>query len=167
MLIKRFLFFLLSSFSLASAGYFLVSLFLKYPFGRLYRMNLYHEAFPYQYILVTCIVYSVIASYFCMRFLNRSPMGRIGVTALLILLTVVISSPPGGMLWHVHDMQAGFWPTWWMRKLFQEGPLMGIRLGWVVILGSIPYNVFGVFICYWLTDHGAQYFATPSPASKT
>lgn len=116
---------------MASAGYLILDLFVKYPFASLYRMNMYHMAFPYQYILLTCIVYAFLATGFSSLFTRQTRLARIGITALIIILTVTISSPLGGMLWHFHDMQAGFWPKWVDTQVVSRGSALG-ALEWLV-----------------------------------
>jgi hypothetical protein len=84
--------------------------------------------------------------------------GRSGIVGIIVLLTVALSAPLGGMLWHWHDMQAGYFPAHWQRILLAEGSRDGLVVGWLVVLLSVPYNVLGIIICYFLTRTGARLF---------
>lgn len=124
-------------------------------FGSLFRMFMYHEQHPYQYLLLIAIIYGCIAapwSYYVGRSLKRwkRAVSIVGV----MLLTVLVSSAPGGMLWVLHDAQAGFFPRmsqfwralWW-------GAIAGFQLGWLIFLLSTPYNAICLCCGYWLTDY--------------
>lgn len=70
-----------------------------------------------------------------------------------MLLTILLSSAPGGVLWKVHDMYAGYFPAdarLWIDLLW--GAKKGLSEGWVIILISVPYNVIGVLLGYVVTD---------------
>ena len=158
---KRTIFFWLSSFSMAVAGYYLLRLVLPghHVFGSWYRMLLYHEAHPVAYIALCCFFYGLLAAGFADTFLRRgTTRGRVGIVGIIVLLTVVLSAPLGGMLWHWHDMQAGYFPADWRRVLLAESSRDGLVVGWLVVLLSVPYNVLGVIVCYFLTRTGALLF---------
>ena len=55
-------------------------------------------------------------------------------------------------------MQAGYFPAHWRRVLLAEGGRNGLVVGWLVVLLSVPYNVLGVIVCYFLTRTGARLF---------
>ena len=55
------------------------------------------------------------------------------------MATPLLASPLGGMLWHLHDMLAGYFPDSWGQKLM-DGAGEGIMIGWLIILMSVPYN---------------------------
>jgi hypothetical protein len=128
-------------------------------FGSMYRMFLYHYAFPLQYIAIPCFFYGIFATLFSNKFRNKKRGGRILVTFLIIVLTILMSSPFGGMLWHFHDMQAGYFPKNWISKMIQEGFIWGLEIGWFIILLSIPYNIFGAILCYFLTKKGVELYS--------
>ena len=158
---KRTIFFWLSSFSTAVAGYYLLRLVLPghHVFGSWYRMLLYHEAHPVSYIALCCFFYGLLAAGFADAFLRRgTTRGRVGIVGIIVLLTVALSAPLGGMLWHWHDMQAGYFPANWRRVLLAEGSRDGLVVGWLVVLLSVPYNVLGGVVCYFLTRTGARLF---------
>jgi hypothetical protein len=40
-----------------------------------------------------------------------------------------------------------------------EGTLMGFSIGWLIIGLSLPYNIAGLIVCYFLTKTGAVKFS--------
>jgi peptidoglycan biosynthesis protein MviN/MurJ (putative lipid II flippase) len=66
---------------------------------------------------------------------------------MAMLLTIVISSPFGGMLWQIHDMQHGFIPDNYLGKICQ-GISWGLAYGWLIVLLSIPMNLIGFTVGY-------------------
>ena len=64
-----------------------------------------------------------------------------------MLLTIVISSPFGGMLWHIHDMQHGFVPDNYLDKI-SSGIIQGLQVGWLIGLLSMPINLVGFITGY-------------------
>ena len=60
------------------------------------------------------------------------------------------------MLWHFHDMKAGFFPTNWMSEIINKGFTEGLKTGWLVIILSLPYSLFGSTICFFLTKKGIE-----------
>lgn len=159
---KRLLFYWISSFTLASLFYYILALVMpgNRVFGSLFRMFPYHSTHPLQYIALPCFFYGIIASLFAGSFQKKNTLGRIYLTLFIILLTIFISSPFGGILWHWHDIQAGFFPKHWFSKLFGEGIKDGLGLGWLIMLLSIPYNLLGAIVCFFLTREGAKLFNT-------
>jgi hypothetical protein len=147
------------SFTLGSAGYFLLRMVMPqgWVFGALYRMFVYHWAHPLQYIGLVSLCYSVVATVAIL--LPADPVGRWPRLAipLIIVLSIVLASPAGGVLWVIHDMQAGYFPEgsrFW--EAIQWGAVEGMTTGWLVILLSIPFNILGVFVGYELTRRGHQ-----------
>ncbi|WP_046759048.1 hypothetical protein [Kordia jejudonensis] len=157
---SRFLFFWISSFVLASALYY--ALWLIVPnhrvFGTLYRMFLYHFAFPLQYIVIPCFFYGIFATLLTKSFRKATTVKRIWLTIAICLLTIIVSSPFGGMLWNFHDMQAGFFPENWVSVMIQKGFSWGMEIGWFIILLSIPYNIICGIGCYYLTKKGVKLY---------
>lgn len=158
---QRLLFFWSTSFSLAVAGYYLLWWLLPghQVFGALYRMPLYQNTQPVAYMAICCFFYGWLAAWQAHSFLRRGTAGRVGVVALLCGLIVLLSAPFGGMLWHWQDMQAGYFPARWQHVLLADGLRDGLRVGWLVVLASIPYAQLGVVGCYFLTRAGARLFA--------
>ena len=155
---KRLLFYWVTSFVIAVSGYYLLSLIFYGVFGSLYRMVLYHFDHPIQYILIPCFFYGLMATSFSDRFLEKETKGKVLTTMLIIFLTILLSSPFGGMLWFLHDMQAGYFPADWFIKMMIQGGMDGIAIGWLIILLSFPYNILGVVVCYFLTKKGSELF---------
>ena len=157
---KRLIFYWISSFVLATLMYYILWLIMPqhYVFGVLYRMFVYHVEFPLQYIAIPCFIYGIIATLWADRFSNKNRSGQILLTVIIIVLTILLSSPFGGILWHYHDMKEGHFPTNWISKMFGQGFIWGLELGWLVIILSIPYNIIGSITCFFLTKKGAELY---------
>jgi len=156
---RRLLFFWLSSLALATAGYYLLRALLPghRVFASWYRMLDYHDRHPLPYIAVCCFFYGLLAARYAPA-IARQPLGRrLGGTALLVAGTVLLSSPVGGGLWYLHDMQAGYFPANWPAVLL-AGAGDGLLIGWLLLLLSVPYNALGIVTCYFLTLRGAARF---------
>ena len=149
------LFYWFVAFSIAVLVYYLLALVSNRVFGSWYRMIGYHYEHPIQYIAIPVFFYGIIATYFSQRFYQSKR--KIGFTLLIVVLTIVVSSPFGGMLWHFHDMQAGWFPKNWIDKLL-GGITDGLGIGWLLILLSFPYNILGIAVAYFLTDYGSKRF---------
>ena len=133
--------------------YRLVSLLMGEPaFAWIPCMFVYHEQHPMQYIGVVAVCYALVAALWtvCMKRPRRGVSRMLEVLAV-ILVALALACPLGGMLWHFHDMQAGFFPNFWLRKLlggFADGLMIGPRL----IFYSFPYNLIGVIFGYLATN---------------
>ncbi len=137
-------------------------------FGALYRMFLYHWAHPLQYIGLVSLCYSVIATVAIL--LPGDPVGRWPRLAvpLVIVLSIALASPAGGVLWVIHDMQAGYFPEgsrFW--DAIGWGAVEGMTRGWLVILLSIPYNILGFVVGYQLTRRGYRMTLRSHPISPS
>lgn len=130
-------------------------------FGVLPRMFLYHWQYPNQYIALVCLVYALLATALAPRIAHRPSLA-----IWIVLATPLLASPLGGMLWYLHDMQAGYFPNSWGKRLM-DGAGEGILLGWLIVLLSFPYNV----ICALLGIRGTRRLAQrlyPAPdAART
>jgi hypothetical protein len=149
-------FFWLSSLVLATAGYYLLRAVLPghRVFGSWYRVFDYHDQHPLPYIALCCFFFGLLAARYAPA-IARQPLGwRLRATALLVAGTVLLSSPVGGALWHLHDMQAGYFPANWPVVLL-GGAREGLLLGWLIVLLSAPYNVLGTVVAYYLLRKGA------------
>lgn len=129
-----------------------------YVFGALYRMFLYHYEHPLPFISIPCFFYGIIAALFADKFLKQGTLGRILITIAIVVLTLLISSPFGGMLWHYYDMKAGYFPGNWMAVMVKEGVDWGFKFGWIVIGLSIPFNILAAIGCYFVTKKGSELF---------
>jgi hypothetical protein len=135
---------LFASFVFAAACYDILLFFGILPFARLYKVYSYHWEHPYQFMFIPCFIFSILGTVFAGKF-KKVPYGKqIGLTLLIVFLTILISSPLGGMLWHLHDMLAGFFPENWLWKLIRYGFREGIQMGWLIIALSVPYNIIGI-----------------------
>ena len=132
--------------------YWLVSLLTGEPaFASVPRMFVYHEEHPMQYIGVVAVCYALVAALWtvCMKRQRRGVLRILEVLAV-ILVALVLACPLGGMLWHFHDMLAGFFPDFWLRKLvggFVDGLMVGPRL----VFYSFPYNLMALIVGYFAT----------------
>jgi len=156
--LQRLLFFWIAGFILALSGYFLLHCLMPdgQIFGALYRMFVYHWKHPVSYIAIPCFFYGIFATALSTYFNKRKLFGKIILTLLILILTILFSSPFGGMLWHYHDMQAGYFPVGWIKKMIVTGSEQGLEIGWVVILLSFPYNLLGAILCFFLSRYGAE-----------
>ena len=133
--------------------YRLVSLLMRESaFAGVSRMFVYHEQHPMQYIGVVAVCYALVAALWTV-FMKRRCTGALRILEVLavILVALVLACPLGGMLWHFHDMLAGFFPNFWVRKLlggFADGLMIGPRL----IFYAFPYNLIGVIFGYLATS---------------
>ena len=163
MALKRLVFFWLASFIAATTGYYLLWLIPRYyVFGAPCGMPCYHYEHPVQYILIPCFFYGIIATLYAERFYKQNKIRQIFSTLIIATLTVIISSPFGGMLWHFHDMMAGYFPASSVDKMIRNGSKMGLSIGWLVIALSIPYNFLGLILCFFITRKGAKLFRADS-----
>ncbi|MDR1196456.1 MAG: hypothetical protein LBL00_08280 [Endomicrobium sp.] len=156
---KLFKFFiaLISSFIFAVACYKILLFFGFKPFASLYKMYLYHWHHPLQFIAIPCFVFSALAAVFSDKFKKATIAKQTLIMFLIVFLTILISSPLGGMLWHLHDMIAGHFPKKWLWKIIRYGFREGIQLGWLIMLLSAPYNIIGLvtgfFIMKTISEH--------------
>jgi hypothetical protein len=121
--VKRLLFYWVTSSAAAIAGYYLLWFVMPghYVFGTWFRMVLYHWGHPVAYILIPRFVYGIIANKRAGKFAIKKTPEQVGMTVGIVALTILISSPLGGMLWHYHDMQAGYFPQDWGSILIFNG----------------------------------------------
>ncbi|MDB6110408.1 MAG: hypothetical protein JWR69_2158 [Pedosphaera sp.] len=162
---KLFTFFAASAFILGAVGYLALHAVMPrgYVFGGLYRMFLYHEAHPFQYIAVVAFIYALIATVCVARWPHLAGWRRFATIICIIVATVFVASVPGGVLWKIHDMQAGFFTTgarFWNDLSW--GASTGLQIGWLVIALSLPYNIIGVITGYAVTHFG---FRLGAPAA--
>ena len=162
LIIKRLLFYWTTSFILATALYYILWAIMpnNYVFGALFRMFLYHWEHPVSFIAIPCFFYGIVATFFADKFSKQNIIGQILFTILIIALTLLVSSPFGGMLWHYYDMKAGYFPINWGGKMVRLGFEWGLEIGWLVVGLSIPYNIICSIGCYFLTKKGSKLFKT-------
>ena len=130
-------------------------------------MFLYHYAHPFEYIAVVAVVYAIIATSCVICWPRLSSWRRRLAVVAIMLATIFTASVPGGVLWKIHDMQAGFFPkgTQFWQDLFW-GAFTGLKIGWLIVALSIPYNLIVAIPIFWLTLHGFK-IATRADTSIT
>jgi H+/Cl- antiporter ClcA len=130
------------------ASYRILEYFLQAaPLYSLYRMYQYHIAFFWQYIAIISLFFGILGAVWIKYYGCSRGWKRWWSIALIIIATVLCSSPIGGLLWHIHDMQAGFVPPTYINKLVR-GLLDGLFFGWLLVLISFPLNAIGVVVAY-------------------
>lgn len=159
MVIKRLLFYWTASFVVAALLYFVLRAVMpnNYVFGFLPRMFLYHWEHPLEFIAIPCFFYGIIATYFANKFSRQNIVKNVFLTVVIILLTILVSSPLGGMLWYYYDMKAGFFPENWLERTIKSGFSQGLVFGWLIVSLSIPYNILGAVLCYFITKKGSEW----------
>ena len=159
---KRLLFYWTTSFILATILYYILWAIMPnhYVFGVWYRMFVYHWEHPVAFIIIPCFFYGIIATLFADKYSKQNLIRQIFLTIVIILLTIIVSSPFGGMLWHYYDMKAGYFPPNWFGKIISLGFEWGLEMGWLIVGLSIPYNVIGSITCFFLTKKGSELFKT-------
>lgn len=163
LIVKRLFFFWISSFVIAILGFILLSFIMPRGnvFSAWFRMQDYHNQSPALYVMICCFFYGILASIFTNRFYRAEVAGRMLIIFLIVLGVIGLSCAPGGMIWILHDMQAGYFPDNWKYLVLKHGTTMGFNLGWIIIILSFPYNVFGIFVSYFLTQFGVEHFHDP------
>lgn len=157
---KRFIFYFLSSFALATFGFYFLKAILPNStiFGHLFRMRPYHLQFPIQFIFIPCFFFGIVATIFSSVFKKTLLSKGLLVSLIISTISILISLPFGGILWNYYDMQAGYFPENWFICLVSKGSLMGFSWGVLIIGLSIPYNLLGLLVSYFLTFVGSRYF---------
>lgn len=134
----------------ASLGYLIMKFVLGWDhvFGALIRMFLYHEEHAFQYIALMSGMFSLVsmtALYFT-RF-NQTRAKLFLIYLGCVITTIVLASPIGGIMWTIHDMQAGYFlEEYRFYSALWDGAYVGLCLGWLIILGSMPYNLLGILV---------------------
>lgn len=118
-----------------------------HAFGGLFRMFMYHEEHPLQYVAVVSVAFGIIGT-FWLRIFGHSVGWKRWISIIAAIgLTIAVASVPGGILWKIHDMQAGYFPQgarFWGDLLW--GAKEGLMVGWLVIITSSPYNLVGLAV---------------------
>lgn len=156
--LKRLIFYWIISFIISVIIYYVLWLIMPNHsvFGALMLMYLYHYEYPINFISIPCFFFGIFATMFTDRFIKKPTGSRVVLLMLILFLTVLFSSPIGGMLWHYYDMQAGFFPKNWLTKIITIGTEEGLEVGWFIVLISIPYNVIIAVSWYFLMLKGSR-----------
>jgi hypothetical protein len=155
---SRNFFLLFTSLFISLSGTFLVLKYVchwHYPIATLYRMFAYHNQYPFPYIAIVAVVFGMVGSRWIDRYGHTKGNFRWWTMTLAMLVTIVISSPLGGILWQIHDMQHGFIPENYQHKLAQ-GIAWGLELGLPIAVLSVPMNLVGLTIGYLVLNRLAK-----------
>jgi hypothetical protein len=137
----------------------------NYPIATLYRMFAYHNQYPFQYIAIVAVMFGMVGSHWIDLYGRTKGTVRWWTMTLAMLLTIVISSPFGGMLWQIHDMQHGFIPDSYQTKLVQ-GIIWGLGLGLPIAVLSVPMNLVGFTVGYIVLNRLAKLAKHPHRSGK-
>lgn len=131
------------------------------PVGYLYRMFMYPDQHPLQYVAVVAIPFAFLTAMWTSTVSRRLRSYRWLQINGVILLSLVMSSVLGGLLWTFHDMQAGYFPAYdTMIDHFQQGAWWGLTLGPIIVALSIPMNVLAFIIAYSIASFTERTFNT-------
>jgi hypothetical protein len=139
-----------SSFVVGLGAYWILhSLFGQaHVFASWFRMFNYHERHPAQYLAVVAFFYALFTAVWATRWNPRGWRRHLSVLGILIG-TLLLSSVASGILYAVHDMQAGYFPAWDRQvEAFKYYVGAGLALGWILVLYSFPLNLFAVPFAY-------------------
>jgi hypothetical protein len=111
-------------------------------FGSLFRMFLYQDQHPYQFILVFSLLLALCTAVFINFFHGLKGLKKYLGIAVTFAAAFALSCAAGGLLWKIYDMQANFAPSGWQfwKDLFR-GIQAGVLSGWKIALLSFPFNL--------------------------
>ncbi|MEN8928858.1 MAG: hypothetical protein ABF242_01385 [Flavobacteriales bacterium] len=72
------------------------------------------------------------------------------ISLIIAILTIIVSSPFGGMLYFYHDFQAGWFPENWIERMLDSGISSGLMIGWSILIFSLPYSLIGFIVSHLL-----------------
>lgn len=76
----------------------------------------------------------------------------------MMLVTVILAAIPGGLLWAIHDMQAGYFPPAdRLQSALIRGAADRLAVGWIVIALSIRNNIVMLLRGYRVTETGLRF----------
>lgn len=168
--IRLFTFLAGSAFLLAACGYF--SLWLVIPedsdIGAMYQIVKYHWSHPFHQIGLVSLCYALVATLVILSPVDPVRRWPKSSTLFIVILSLIIASPAGGVLWVLHDMQAGYVSE---GQRFWEhigwGISYAVSISWLVILISVPYNLFGLVLGHLVTMQGYRMTLVPPVPSDT
>jgi hypothetical protein len=119
------------------------------PISYEYHMTMYPELFPAQYAAAMALPYSILATAWATKQPPRTVLGNVVRRTALIGLAFVLGGGLCGILWVVHDMQAGYVPPVdrAIRNIV-EGAVNGVGFGVRIALRSYPLNIMGIMAAY-------------------
>jgi len=76
----------------------------------------------------------------------------------VIVVSIFVALIPGGLLWAIHEMQTGYFPSLSvMIDAFIWAATTGLVVGWLIVGLSMPYNFLGLLVGYNLTRLVGKY----------
>lgn len=131
------------------------------PLSYVYGMTTYPDSYPVQYIFVVCLVYSLLNISWSLYLYPRFPRGRFFQVLIVIVTSTFLSGMFCGGLWVIHDMLAGFIPSFPtnVNYLFW-GIGQGLALSPIIAVASFPVNIIAFIFAYLFS----YYFYAPSYA---
>lgn len=147
------------SLSVSSGVYFLIRIFFNSVFGGYFRMMMYHEQYPVQYLALVSFSFALLGSLWIAYFRGTKGIKRHLTKTLTIIFTIALATPLGGLLWSFHDMQAGYFPApRLMLENFRWAAITAIEIGPQILLFSFPFNLFGIIYGYVALHLGAKLY---------
>ena len=129
------------------------------PIAYYYRMFGYPEEHPFEYIAVLAAPFALLTALWTITRMRFPRMRAVQIIGIMIV-SALISCLLGGLLWELNDMQAGFFPTYdLMIDHFMRGASLGLMLGPVMILFSIPMNIIACGFAYAIADFTQRKYA--------
>ncbi|RYD49966.1 MAG: hypothetical protein EOP83_24560 [Verrucomicrobiaceae bacterium] len=166
--LRLFAFLASSAFVLAVCGYFVLWLVIPEDsdIGMMYEIFKYHWSHPFHQIGLVSLCYALIATPVILS--PEDPVRRWpkSSTLIIVILSLVIASPLGGVLWVLHDMRAGHVPegqAFWDH--IEWGARYAVSFSWLAILISFPYNLFGLVLGHLVTRQGYRMTLEPLPTA--
>jgi uncharacterized membrane protein len=131
------------------------------PIAYLFRMTTYPDAYPLQYAAVVAIPFALLTSLWTIAVYKKLHAPRWLQIAGVIGLSVAVSSVLGGLLYELHDMQAGYFPDRdIMINHFQRGAWWGLSLGPIIVAFSVPLNICALLLAYTVAGFTQRTFGT-------
>lgn len=111
-------------------------------FSTLYRMITYHESHPYAFIAVVSVVFACVAAAAGPAVARLSGGRRIAALVGVVVVAVVLAGIPGGLLYMLLDIRAGFVPpSYTLRANLVRSATDGLVLGPFIAAFSVPFNI--------------------------
>ena len=163
--VKLFAAYFAACFGAAYAGFWIIALpsYLLWGrvvvFGAAPRMFLYHWDHPAQYIALVAFFYALVATLWSVfRCRTISPLRRSVEIWIVMIGSLAVASPFGGILYSCHDMAAGFVPYFWERKLMRD-IIFGLSCWPLIMALSFPFSYLGVWVGKRITDALDSWYA--------
>ena len=129
------------------------------PVGYLFRMFMYPDQHPLQYVTVVAGPFAFLTALWTMTVSTLIRSHRWLQIIGVILLSLIVSSVLGGLLWTFHDMQAGYFPAYdSMIDHFQQGAWWGLTLGPIIVGLSVPMNILAFILAYCIASFTERTF---------